>query len=94
MVVGATAATPHRAMTGGSPQAATPGEPGSVSTRFIPLTVVGNSSAAEVQAGWSAAEGTATSTPEEHADSTTAAAPSAAAVEWTRTLVRRGPPCR
>ena len=82
-------------MTAGSPQAATPGESGSVSRRGIPDTVEGHSSVADEHAGSVAADGTATSTaPEEQADSTTAATPSAAAVERVRRPLRRAPPCR
>src|SRR6185312_14150004 len=93
--VGPIGATPQRAMTAGSPQARTPGELGSVSRRGIPETVVGHSRDADAHAGRAAADGTATWTAsEEHADSATAAAPSATAVERVLRLLRRGPPCR
>jgi hypothetical protein len=93
--VGPSAATPQRAITAGSPQARTPGESGSVARRGIPDTVTGHNRVADEQAGSVAAEGTATSTAsEEHADSTTAATPSVAAVESVLRLIRRAPPCR
>src|SRR5690242_8370968 len=94
--VGPSAATPHRAMIAGSPQARTPGESASVAPRGIPETVLGHSRVADEQAGSVAADGTATSTAseEEHADSTTAATPSVAAVERLLRRLRRAPPCR
>ena len=63
--------------------------------RGIPETVEGHSRVADEQAGSVAADGTATSTAsEEHADSTTAATPSVAAVERVLRRIRRAPPCR
>ena len=82
-------------MTAGSPQARTPGESGSVGRRVIPDTVEGHNRVADAHAGSVAADGTATSTAsDEHADSTTAATPSVAAVRRVLRLLRRAPPCR